>query len=155
MKKNVTMKTWCAACLATATLMCGGVLSACESDDVKSREAQAGRRAVAFAQAYYNQHYDKATELVTPESRKWIAFFVSNMTDGDLEVLAQYPEASMATIDEVMLTSDSTAEVSLVVDHAFVADSLGKPGHMEDDKKLKLSLVQREKNWMVVLSASL
>ena len=141
--------------LIAATLLGIASLASCADDDGKSREEKAGQRAVAFAQAYYNQHFDKASAMVTAESRKWITFFVSNMTVGDLDMLSQYPEASVAEVQEVRLTSDSTAEADVVVDHAFVADSLGKPGRMVDDKELSLKLVVRDKNWQVVLDSCL
>lgn len=123
--------------------------TACVSEEGKTDEEAVGKKAIDFAEAYYNQRYEKAMELTTPESRKWITFWVSNLTEDDLAVLSQYPEASKATLGEVSITSDTTATAGLTIDKAFVADSLGQAGHMEDNKTLRLHLVKRDKKWFV------
>lgn len=139
--------------LATALTAAG--FSACNNAENSTPEEKAGNRAIAFAQAYYNQHYDKATQMATPESRKWITFFVSNINESDLEVLRQYPDASIASLQEIVLSDDTTATATLVVDYAFVVDSLDKPGHMEENKQLSLRLVNRDNEWLVSLDNSL
>ena len=137
------------------TMACGIAaflaITACEDKSGQREEEVAGNRACAFAEAYYNQYFDKAMEMVTPESQKWITFYVSNLTEDDLKVLEQHPTASKAMLNELALTSDSTATARLTIDSVYVADSIGKPGCMESNKELTLQLVKRGKQWLVCL----
>ena len=62
------------------------LLTSClEQEPVPNAEAR--NRVQAFAEAYFNYDFQRAAELVTPESMKWLRFAASNITQQDIDML--------------------------------------------------------------------
>ena len=124
------------------------VLTAC-SDSLSSQQTKAGRAATAFAEAYFNYDLQKAIELTTPESAKWISFVASNITQEDVNVLNTRTEGVLVTLTDCEVLSDTTCEALLAVDNFMSADSICRPGEFRDGGVFRLKVVLRDDSWKV------
>lgn len=61
------------------------LLTACGSETKEEREVMTVAR--DFAEAYFNYDFDKASKLLTDDSRKWLNFEASNLTEDDMVTL--------------------------------------------------------------------
>ena len=87
-------------------------------------EEQVNSRAKEFAENYFNLRFDKAYGNCTEDSRKWMAFRASNITEHDLEAVRSAPEEAYVSSTECQQINDSTALVRCIVYQALAADSL-------------------------------
>ena len=101
-------------------LLTGLGAAGCTSEE----EEQANSRAKEFAEDYFNLRFDEAYGNCTEDSRKWIAFRASNITEHDLEAVRSAPEGAYISSTECQQINDSTALVRCVVCQALAADSL-------------------------------
>ena len=105
------MRCW-RTCLLAALLAAG-----CTSEEEEKAVAQA----TAFAEDYFNLRFDEAFARCTPDSRKWIAFRASNITERDLETLRAAGEDAYVGSARCERMDDSTAVVRCVVCEALLA----------------------------------
>lgn len=107
-----------------------------------------------FAEKYCNYELHEALKLCTPESRKWIAYTASNITDDDLAILRAQDEGAVADVTDIEQSdSDSSAMATVVVSNFMFADSIGKPGRMVDEGTFLLPVVRRNGRWLVNLQS--
>ena len=77
-------------------------------------EEQVNSRAKEFAENYFNLRFDKAYGNCTEDSRKWMAFRASNITEHDLEAVRSAPEEAYVSSTECQQINDSTALVRCI-----------------------------------------
>lgn len=85
-------------------LLTGLGAAGCTSEE----EEQANSRAKEFAEDYFNLRFDEAYGNCTEDSRKWIAFRASNITEHDLEAVRSAPEGAYISSTECQQINDST-----------------------------------------------
>ena len=85
-------------------LLTGLGAAGCTSEE----EEQANSRAKEFAEDYFNLRFDEAYGNCTEDSRKWIAFRASNITEHDLEAVRSAPEGFTIEKGEVQAAAAAT-----------------------------------------------
>ncbi len=146
MKKN---KISCAAfCLIAGAFITTGCMS--------EEEERAAAQAKDFAENYFNLRFEKAYETCTDDSRKWIAFRASNITERDLEAVRNAPEEAYVSSVNCKLTSDSTAIARCTVHEALAADSLEqRTGRILEKAEYAIPLVKQGRRWRVRMEGPL
>ena len=94
-----------------------------------------------FANAYFNYDLAKAQLMVDEQSKKWLSYEASNITEADLELLRMQDKGATVTVDDSDCFADS-AIVTVTVNDFLLADSLGSKGRMVDEKTFTIRLVQ-------------
>ena len=123
-----------AAVLATAS---------CQETPAQMDE-EAGRKATAFATAYFNYDFKKALETVTPESEKWLRFAASNVTQEVVDALNARNGEATVEIADMYRTDDSTMTVNVVVGNFLLQDSIGQGGRNVEEALFRLTVVKRD-----------
>ncbi len=123
-------------------------MAACTSQ-FSSSQNKAGHAATAFAEAYFNYDFAKATELTTPETAKWLRFAASNITQENINELNKRNEGAGVTLTDCEELSDTLCEAVVEVDNYMAIDSIGGPGVFRDGGVFRLTVVERDGRWMV------
>ncbi len=131
-------------CLAAMT-----ALASCSA----SVEERIGKRAVAFASAYYNFRFHHALSLCTKESEKWIKFQASNIRQSDLDAYNGMADSAQCSAVSVTLDTDTSATVFLNVNNYVMTDSLRRNGSIGKNAQLTLKMKKRSGKWQVSLDA--
>ena len=124
------------------------ILTACEGHE-KSQEELVSECATGFAEAYFNYDFQQAERFVTPESSRWLKFAASNIGEADVEQLNNHGEAATVELTDHENTSDTTIVVTVEVDNYLQFDSIGGRGTLADDGEYRLTLVNRNGNWLI------
>ena len=128
-------------------LLCG-----CQREE----EEKAVRQATEFAEDYFNLRFDEAFKSCTPDSRKWIAFRASNITEKDLEAVRAAEEEAYVASARCTRMDDSTALVRLVVCEALAPDSLEQPeGRIARETAVFIPLKKEGRKWRVRMEGPL
>ena len=133
-------------------LLIGAVSAGCMSEEEERAAAQAKK----FAENYFNLHFEEAYETCTPDSRKWIAFRASNITERDLEAVRNATEEAYVSSVSCELTSDSTTLARCTVHEALTADSLEqREGRILEKAEYTIPLVKQGRRWRVRMEGPL
>lgn len=111
------------------------VLCCCSARD--DAQAGLGRVACDFGRAYFNCHYAEAATYVTADSRRWLEYAASNMTQTDVDQLRAAP--GDARVEALEVLGDST--MRLLVSNFLCKDTLGRAGHYVDRATFVLTIV--------------
>lgn len=103
----------------------------------------------SFAERYFNFDLNGSLPLCTPESRKWLAFAASNMTQEDVDLLNSQDGEAACETTYAELTSDTTATATCRIENFLKTDTLGRPGEMTDEADYNILLVKRNGRWLV------
>lgn len=128
-------------------------LAAC--DVVSDANDGVRKGAIAFSESYFSLDFHAALDRSTPESRKWISYAASNVSEEDLSVLRSYGQTAKVDVSGIDLKSDTTAVVTLSVSGFLSTDSIGRPGHIVDKAVFRLPMVCREGRWLVRMEGPL
>ena len=119
-------------------------------------EEQVNSRAKEFAENYFNLRFDKAYGNCTEDSRKWMAFRASNITEHDLEAVRSAPEEAYVSSTECQQINDSTALVRCIVCQALAADSLEQQkGRIVPEAAYLIPLRKEGRRWLVRMEGPL
>ena len=119
-------------------------------------EEQVNSRAKEFAENYFNLRFDKAYGNCTEDSRKWMAFRASNITEHDLEAVRSAPEEAYVSSTECQQINDSTALVRCIVCQALAADSLEQQkGRIDPEAAYLIPLRKEGRRWLVRMEGPL
>lgn len=129
------------------------LLIACNSSSDANESIR--KSAVAFAENYFNFDFHAALEYSTPESRKWICYVASNVSEADLEVMRSYGHDATVNVERVEVIGDTAAVVKLSVGGFLCMDSIGRPGHIVDEAIFSLPMVRRGDRWLVRMAGPL
>lgn len=120
--------------------------SACSLKD----DAAVETCAKSFGQNYFNLRLQQASGLCTDRSYKWIEFYASNISQGDVDVLNAQTDSALCDIDDIDIDGDS-ARVKMTVRNFLLCDSIGRPGRMCKQGKCRLTLRKERETWKVDL----
>lgn len=120
--------------------------SACSLKD----DAAVETCAKSFGQNYFNLRLQQASGLCTDRSYKWIEFYASNISQGDVDVLNAQTDSALCDIDDIDIDDDS-ARVKMTVRNFLLCDSIGRPGRMCKEGKCRLTLRKEGETWKVDL----
>ena len=127
--------------------VCLFLFSACSQDQTDSEEKYS-QQALAFAEAYFNYDYKEASKLVTPESRKWLSFAASNITQEDIDLINAQDGATV-TVSDFTYYNDSTAMVTLDVENFVRKDTLFRSASVIEKDRFRLEVVRRDREYLV------
>jgi hypothetical protein len=108
--------------------------------------------AIRWADAYFNYDLRTAQRYVTPESRTWLSFLASNMTEADVEILRQQDESATIQLTSCKQVNDSTWMASLSVRNFMIIDSIGQTGHIVSEAEFTVPIVKRNKRTFVKMN---
>lgn len=120
--------------------------SACSLKD----DAAVESCAKSFGQNYFNLRLQQASGLCTDRSYKWIEFYASNISQGDVDVLNAQTDSALCDIDDIDIDGDG-ARVKMTVRNFLLCDSIGRPGRMCKQGKCRLTLRKEGETWKVDL----
>lgn len=129
--------------LASATMLAScGDMSSKASEEVKQEVND-------FANAYFNYDLKTALEHCTPESKKWIEFFASNVHETDLDQIRRLDEGTKVEVTGYDFDdNDSTGTATVVVTN-YLQLGIGEPSEIVDKAIFKLPLVLRNGKWTI------
>ncbi len=104
-----------------------------------------------FARAYFNYDYKRAQQYITPESKKWLRFAATNVTQQTLDLLNQRNEDKQTdvSLESSEVLNDSTQIVSVSVTNYVDTDSLGQQPFVREEAVYRMKVVCRDDKWMV------
>lgn len=120
----------------------------------RNDEDTAEKRALRFAQNYFNLRYRQAATLCTEGSAKWIEYRAANIRQEDLDVLNAQSDSASCDIDDITDDADS-ATATIIVRNFLRCDSIGKKGTMCKEAKYKVEMRRVDEKWMVDLKSPL
>lgn len=130
---------------ALAGLLAGVLLTAsCSYREEKAVE----QSVVGFAQNYFNLRYQKALNVCTPESEKWVRFKATNITQEDVDVYNSKRDTAECDVESIDLDDDKATAI-VEVRNFLNCDSIGKPATICPNAKFKLELKKQGEKWMV------
>jgi len=132
----------------TLFLMAIVAIWGCETDS-SDYDKEVREVAAAFAEAYFNYDFEEARKLVTDDSEKWLRFAATNISQEDVDLLNAQMKAATVEIGEVSYIDDNTLTVGITVEDFLLKDTLGKPGHIEDEAEYNLTVVKQGKKYLV------
>lgn len=112
-------------------------------------------QATDFMENYCNLNFDAAYENCTPESRKWIAFHVSNLTESDLQAVRSSQEAARVVSTKCHIINDSVAKVKCTIQGLHPSGTIENGIPSFSKVKYEIFLVKRKKKWLVRMEAPL
>lgn len=130
------------------------LFSACQQG-VQDNEVQLAEVADSFCVRYFNYNFPEAMNYCTDDSRKWIQFAASNVTEKDLQILyEQETPAQINVTDIAYRETDTTALVTVVVENYWDMDEI----ESEDDIRtlvyhrvgvFKFPMVKQQDRWRI------
>ena len=120
----------------------------------RNDEDTAEKRALRFAQNYFNLRYRQAATLCTEGSAKWIEYRAANIRQEDLDVLNAQADSASCDIDDITDDAES-ATATIIVKNFLRCDSIGKKGTMCKEAKYKVEMRRVDEKWMVDLKSPL
>lgn len=107
----------------------------------------------SFAYYYFNSQYPHAIPYVTPESKKWLEYASSQITQADIDILRALPEGASYEIGvNSYHENDTTASVEIVANNVLVLDTIGGGGKIVPETKHAFELRKRKGKWLVHLT---
>ena len=120
------------------------LLTACHQQE-NDPYAEARQRVQDFAEAYFNYDYQRAAELITPESMKYLRFAASNITQQDIDTLnAQEMPTAVEVTDYWQAPGDSTGTATVEVTDYLQKTTIGGGMELVDEATFQLTVVERE-----------
>lgn len=132
-------------------VLAGLLIVGCSSEEEEKITMQASE----FIENYFNLNFNAAYKNCTPESRKWISFHVSNLTEDDLQALRSSPEAARVVSTKCHIINDSVAQVDCMVRGVHLSGTIENGIPSFSKAKYGISLVKRKKKWWVKMEAPL
>lgn len=124
-----------------------------DSRDIKEDIKQ---EITSFSNYYFNYEYKNAIDYVTPDSRKWIIYVASNLSDDDIEALNTKTAPAVTEITDLTYNAyDSTGIVVVAVKNNMAFDSIGVTGHIADEQIYRIPFVRYENRWKIKMEAPL
>ena len=131
--------------LAATALM---TICACTSDKDKEEIENTARD---FASCYFGCHFDEAIKLCDKESRKWIVFTATNISDDDIAVLNSSEVSPQYDIKEVSVDDDSTATAIVEAKEYMRASDIDTTAVISPEDTYTFKLRKRGGKWLVSL----
>lgn len=124
---------------------------------VQRNEELLAEVADSFCVSYFNFDFVGASKYCTDDSRKWIQFAASNVTEKDLQILYEQETAAQVKITDIAYHEpDTTALVTVVVENYWDMDKI------EDESRslvyrrvgvFKFPMVKQQDMWKIRMEA--
>ena len=125
------------------------LLTACQEREPMP-DAKARSRVQSFAEAYFNYDFQRAGELITPESMKWLRFAASNITQQDIDQLnAQEVPTEVAVTDYWRAAGDSVGTATVEVTDYLQKTAIDSAMQLVDEATFQLTVVERQGEYYV------
>lgn len=124
------------------------LISAC-SNLTHTSSDEIEQNVTAWADAYFNYHFDQASTLVTAESRQWLQYAASNVHEADVELLRQAEQGASITVNDIYQDNDTSAQATITVENYLRMDTIGNAGQMIPQATFIIPLVLRNNRWMI------
>lgn len=126
------------------------------SDGIHTEEIDKATNVVdSFAGHYFNLELKASQSFCTPESNLWLSFLASNISQEDIDVINEQEEPANTDIDNIELTSDTSATATCTAKNFLKLDTLGRTGRIIDEEKYMINLVKRNGKWLVKMEGLL
>jgi hypothetical protein len=102
-------------------------------------------RAKAFAEAYFNYDYAQALKMVTPESKQWIHFAASNVTQDELDTFNSLEDNTTAEVIDENVVNDSLTMIEVVVKNVVEKDTIERACYVRQETSYWILVVKRAK----------
>lgn len=121
-----------------------------------SKDEEMAEEAVKnFAENYFGCKYSEAAEQCTPESRRWIEFVATNVSDSDLQVLNNSLDETSFEVKDMTVGDDSTANCVVEAHNYLRLSSIEDKGQIAPSDSYSLKLVHKGGRWLVALDGVL
>ena len=118
-------------------------------------DEQAQETAAEFAEAYFNYDFQTAGNYTTPESRKWLSYAASNVTQAIVDLYNAQEVRATADIADFYWANDTTAIVNIIVNHYITNDSIGASPRIAEEGSFSLTIVRRDDKMLVRMGGPL
>ena len=102
------------------------------------------KRCTAFAEAYFNYDFESAQKLVTPDSRKWLQFVATNISQADVDLINEQEVPATVSVELCECVNDSTSIVTISVHDFYCKNSIGKAGTIVEEALFCLTMVKQQ-----------
>lgn len=132
------------------------IIFSCKTDNHNENEKQmAENTAIDVAEKIYTLRFHEAKNNCTEESMHELRFMASNISEKEIELYNTSNKPIEIELDNFKWlsdTSDSIAEVNLIVRNAISLDSINQYGIIKDKKNINFLLRKRNGQWKVDLT---
>lgn len=110
-----------------------------------------------FAFHFFNLDFDSAFLYCTPESKPWIQYRATNITQKDIDVFTTSEYSASVEIEHIKIKeeTDSTASVTCKLHDVLFPDSLEKPGKIKSEMLYIIPLINRNGKWLIKMEGPL
>jgi len=122
-------------------------VSSCTLYSSKDREIEV--TAEEFGNHFFNYELKEAAAMVTDDSRKWIELVASNVDTAVVEAIRNQDKAATVSVDNITMTSDTTATVELTANNYVLAKMIDEQPIVNSGMKVSFVMVKRGKRWLV------
>lgn len=127
------------------------LLTSCETET----EKQVERVAFSFIDSYFSWHFEKSAEYVTDDSRKWISFLASNISEEDIAEFNKLREDIDYSCSDTKMLSDTTAEVRVYAHNVVLPMDFKGGVTVCKEASYTLSVKKENTKWKVVIDGKL
>lgn len=131
------------------------VLCACSGYNGSKDKDEIALVADSFAMSYFNLDFPSSVNHCTPESRRWLSFYASNISEKDIEVLAGLPEPVSCDITDIEVLDDTSAVATCSVSGFPEMGAIGCPVAISEQGIFEIPVVKRQGRWLVKMEAPL
>lgn len=122
-------------------------VSSCTLYSSKDREIEV--TAEEFVNHFFNYELKEAAAMVTDDSRKWIELVASNVDTAVVEAIRNQDKAATVSVDNITMTSDTTATVELTANNYVLAKMIDEQPIVNSGMKVSFVMVKHGKKWLV------
>lgn len=122
-------------------------VSSCTLYSSKDREIEV--TAEEFGNHFFNYELKEAATMVTDDSRKWIELVASNVDTAVVEAIRNQDKAATVSVDNITMTSDTTATVELTANNYVLAKMIDEQPIVNSGMKVSFVMVKHGKKWLV------
>lgn len=126
-------------------------VSSCTLYSSKDREIEV--TAEEFGNHFFNYELKEAAAMVTDDSRKWIELVASNVDTAVVEAIRNQDKAATVSVDNITMTSDTTATVELTANNYVLAKMIDEQPIVNSGMKVSFVMVKRGKRWLVKMDS--
>lgn len=106
-----------------------------------------------FGNHFFNYELKEAAAMVTDDSRKWIELVASNVDTAVVEAIRNQDKAATVSVDNITMTSDTTATVELTANNYVLAKMIDEQPIVNSGMKVSFVMVKRGKRWLVKMDS--
>lgn len=102
-----------------------------------------------FSYNFFNYRFEKAMRLCTTETKQYISYIATNITEEDIDNLHKKETAAKCEAEDITLLNDSCAEICCTVTDYYAKDVIGEAGRTINRSEYIIMLVKDNGKWLV------